>query len=313
MTRTRPPPKIALPVVLMVALLIATTLGSVGTVAAAGDARSVTDDRGRTVRLAAPARRIIALAPHIAENLFAIGAGPQVIGTVSYSDYPEAAEAVPRIGNHGALDMERIIALKPDLIIAWVSTANRRQAERLETMGFTVYYSDSHTFDELASTFERIGHLTGHDDTATALAMRFRQRIATLQRQYAEAPPVRVFYQVWDQPLMTVSDQHLIAKAIAVCGGVNIFGGLDALIPRISPENVLAQDPEVIVAGGMGEANHQWLQAWRRWPQLRAVRNAQLHFIPPSLLQRHTPRLLEGTERLCKALDQARHAQPAPP
>jgi iron complex transport system substrate-binding protein len=110
-----------------------------------------------------------------------------------------------------------------------------------------------------------------------------------------------------------VSDQHLIAKAIAVCGGVNIFGGLDALIPRISPENVLAQDPEVIVAGGMGEANHQWLQAWRRWPQLRAVRNAQLHFIPPSLLQRHTPRLLEGTERLCKALDEARRVQAPPP
>lgn len=280
---------------------------------AADTARTVTDDRGRTVRLDAPAQRIIGLAPHITENLFAIGAGQQLVGTVNYSDYPEAAEAVPRIGSHGALDMEQIIALKPDLIISWVSTSNRKQAERLEAMGFTVYYSDSHTFDALASTFERIGHLTGQDANAKQLAEHFRQRIASLHAQYADAAPVTVFYQVWDQPLMTVSDQHLIAKAIALCGGVNIFGGLDALIPRISIENVLASNPEVIIAGGMGEANHDWLKAWARWPELNAVRNDHLQFIPPSLLQRHTPRLLEGTVMLCDALDAARRTRTPSP
>ncbi len=293
-------------VALTTSLLFAPTL-------AADTARSVTDDRGRTVRVEAPAQRIIALAPHITENLFAIGAGPQLVGTVSYSDYPEAAVAVPRIGNHGALDMEKIIALKPHLIISWMSTANRKQAERLEAMGFTVYYSDSHTFDALASTFERIGHLTGQDAAAAHLADTFRRRIATLQQQYADAEPVSVFYQVWDQPLMTVSDQHLIAKAIALCGGVNIFGGLDALIPRISIENVLASNPDIIIAGGMGEANQEWLQAWQRWTQLSAVQNDQLQFIPPSLLQRHTSRLLEGTSMLCKALDKVRRTRSLPP
>ncbi|WP_029891206.1 cobalamin-binding protein [Polycyclovorans algicola] len=273
---------------------------------AADTTRTVTDDRDRKVSLAAPAQRIVALAPHITENLFAIGAGAQLVGTVSYSDYPNAAEAVPRIGNHGSLDMEKIIALKPDLILSWVSTGNRKQAERLEAMGMTVYYSDSHTFEQLASTFERIGHLTGRDDEAKALAEGFRARIATLGARHADAEPVTVFYQVWDQPLMTVSDRHLIAKAIRLCGGVNIFGDMDTLIPRISVENVLALDPDVIIAGGMGEANHDWLNAWKRWPELRAVGDEQLRFIPPSLLQRHTPRFLEGASMLCDALAQTR-------
>lgn len=277
---------------------------------AADTARSVTDDRGRTVQLAAPAQRIITLAPHLAENLFAIGAGSQVVGTVSYSDYPEAAAAVPRIGSPGALDLEQVIALKPDLILSWISTGNRKQAEQLQAMGMTVYYTDSHRVDELASSFERLGRLTGREDAAIALAARFRKGIAALQARYADATKVTVFYQVWDQPLMTVSDQHLIAKAIELCGGTNIFGGMDTLVPRISIENVLASDPQVIIAGGMGEANHDWLDAWRRWPDLRAVRDNQLQFIPPSLLQRHTPRFLDGATMLCNALARVRQKQP---
>ena len=279
----------------------------------AADERSVVDDLDRRVTLAAPARRIIALSPHIAENLFAIGAGERLVGTVSYSDYPEAAKAIPRVGTYDRLDLETVLSLKPDLVISWVSSGTRPLAQRLEALGLTVFYSESRTFEDVARTFERLGVLTGQEARATERAARIRRRVADLRHRYADAAPVSVFYQVWDQPLMTVSEPHLIAEAIALCGGENVFSGMDHPIPRISIENVLAADPEVIVAGGMGEANHDWLKAWQKWPQLQAVAAERLVFIPPSLIQRHTERAVEGATRLCDALQQARADRRAGP
>lgn len=297
----------------MLAGLCLTLLTGAPTQADADDERRVVDDLGRPVTLAAPAQRIIALSPHIAENLFAIGAGDRLVGAVSYSDYPEAAKAVPRVGTYDRLDMEIVLSLKPDLVISWVSSGTRPLAQRLEELGLTVFYSESRTFEDVAHTFERLGVLTGQDGLAARRAARIRRQVAELRQHYAGAAPVRVFYQVWDQPLMTVSEPHLIAEAIALCGGDNVFGGMDNPIPRISIENVLAADPEVIVAGGMGEANRDWLEAWRRWPQLRAVQTDRLVFIPPSLIQRHTERAVEGATRLCDALQQARMARQTAP
>jgi len=278
----------------------------------ASPAVEVTDDGGLTVQLAQPAQRIVSLAPHLTENLFAIGAGQQVVGAVSFSDHPQAAKRIPRVGGYSRVDIERILALKPDLVVAWRSGNDPAQVERLRGFGIPVYTSESRTFNAIADTLMKLGRMSGKETRATTVAASLREGVARLAREYENAAPVSVFYQVWEAPLMTVSDDHLIAQAIALCGGRNIFGDLDTLVPRVNRESVLEADPQVIVAGGMGEDRRDWLEAWRQWPQLTAVREERLVFIPPSLIQRHTPRALKGTRMLCKALAEVRAQQPVP-
>ena len=269
-------------------------------------ALQVVDDKGRSVRLDQPAQRIIALAPHITENLYAIGAGERIVGTVSYSDYPPAAEQIPRVGGYNSFDLEGIIAKQPDLVIAWFSGNPRAQLEQLERLGLTLYYSEPRCFADVADNLRRLGQLTGYSPQAEAVAQRFEADIQQLRSRYGKRPPVSVFYQVWEQPLMTINRDHLIHEAITTCGGVNVFANLERLIPRISREAVLERNPEAIIGGGMGEDNPEWVQAWRRWPQLNAVAENHLFFIPPSLLQRHTVRIVEGMTMLCEHLDSVR-------
>ncbi len=289
-------------------VLIRLLLGAVLTASihVSATALQVVDDKGRSVRLDQPAQRIIALAPHITENLYAIGAGERIVGTVSYSDYPPAAEQLPRVGGYNSFDLEGIIAKKPDLVIAWFSGNPRAQLEHLERLGLTLYYSEPRRFADVADNLRRLGQLTGHSSQAEAAAQRFEADIQQLHTRYGERPPVSVFYQVWEQPLMTINRDHLIHEAITTCGGVNVFADLERLIPRISREAVLERNPEAIIGGGMGEDNPEWVQAWRRWPQLNAVAENHLFFIPPSLLQRHTVRIVEGMTMLCEHLDSVR-------
>lgn len=272
-------------------------------------ALQVVDDKGRSVHLDQPAQRIIALAPHITENLYAIGAGGRIVGTVSYSDYPPAAEQIPRVGGYNSFDLEGIIAKQPDLIIAWLSGNPQAQLEQLERLGLTLYYSEPRRFADVADNLRRLGQLTGYSPQAEATAQRFETDIQQLRSHYSERPPVSVFYQIWEQPLMTINRDHLIHEAITTCGGVNVFADLERLSPRISREAVLEHNPEAIIGGGMGEDDPEWLQAWRRWPQLNAVAENHLFFIPPSLLQRHTVRIVEGMTMLCEHLDTVRQTR----
>ncbi len=267
---------------------------------------TVTDDAGREVRLAAPAQRIVALAPHVTEVLFAAGAGTNVVGAVEYSNYPEAANAIPRVGGYSNVDMEAVAALRPDLVIAWKSGNRSVHLDKLEALGIPVYVNEARSFEGVARSIEVFGRLAGTHEQARIAADTFRQRKQVLEQQHAQRPPVRTFYQIWNQPLQTVNDEHLISDVIRLCGGQNVFGGLAQLAPRIGVESVLAADPEVIVASGMGEARPEWLDEWRRWPALRASRSNNLFFIPPDLLQRHTPRILDGAEQLCGFLEEAR-------
>ncbi|EHQ52184.1 periplasmic binding protein [Ectothiorhodospira sp. PHS-1] len=270
----------------------------------------VIDDRQQTVSLAAPAERIISLAPHITELLFAVGAGNRIVGTVSFSDYPAAAADIPRIGSYKQLDMESILALKPDLVVAWSSGNVQAQVERLARLGLPVYYNDPEDFEQLALALERLGTLAGRAPQGREAAEDFRRDLRALEAQYGDRPRVTVFYQIWDRPLMTLNDQHLISRAIEICGGHNLFGDLEALVPRLDREVVLAADPEAILGGGMGEDSPHWIEEWRRWPTLTATARDNLFFIPPSLLQRATPRILEGTRQVCEALETARTRRP---
>jgi len=267
---------------------------------------SVRDDAGLTVRLAQPARRIVSLAPHVTETLFAIGAGDRVVGTVDYSDYPEAAKRVARVGGYSRIDLEAIAALRPDLIIGWQSGNAAAHIEKLRSLGYPLYISQPNRIDDVAGEIERLGHLAGTEAVADAVAHRYREKLAALRAQYRGRPTVRTFYQIWKQPLMTVGRDQIISDAIRLCGGENVFGQIEKMAPTVTVEAVIAANPEAIVASGMGDSRPEWLDDWKRWTGIEAVRRDNLFFVPPELIQRHTPRLLDGTELLCRHLEQVR-------
>ena len=269
------------------------------------------DDTGREIRLKAPAKRIITLAPHATELLYAAGAGDRLIGTVDYSDFPPAAKKIPRVGSYDRFDLEAISALKPDLIIAWETGNPAAQVDKLKALGLTVYVTQPNRMEDVAGQLERFGRLAGTEATADAAAAQFRQRLETLRRNNSGKPKIRVFYQIWITPLMTVGGPQIITSAIQLCGGENVFGHLTQMAPTVSVEAVLAADPEAIVATGMGDARPEWLNDWNKWPRMMAVKRGNLFHIHPDLMQRHTPRILDGAEKLCADLDVARSRRPA--
>lgn len=266
----------------------------------------VVDDAGRTIEIQSPAQRIISLAPHITESLFAAGAGDKIIGAVSYSDYPEAAKKIPRVGGYPTVDIERIVSLKPDLVIAWSSGNNPKQVEKLISLGLTIFMSEPRYPKDIAKTIQRFGMLAGTNKVASKSFEGFMQHYQSLKKRYSNKEKVKVFYQIWNKPLMTISGSHLISDIIELCGGENVFSKLSILTPRISIESVLASKSEIIVSGGMGKARPDWLDDWKAWPILPAVKNKQLYFIDPSLMQRVGPRILDGADKLCEFIDKAR-------
>ncbi|TAK67848.1 MAG: cobalamin-binding protein [Betaproteobacteria bacterium] len=272
----------------------------------AGAEVRVTDDAGRAVTLKAPAQRIISLAPHLTELLFAAGAGKQAIGTVEFSDYPEGARAVARVGDSALLDLERIVELRPDLILVWQHGNAQRQLDKLLSLGIPVFYDQPNRLSDIPRSIERLGRLAGTEVVATSVARAFRAREADLRKRYAGRAPVRVFYQIWEQPLMTINDEHLISDVIRLCGGHNVMADLKQLAPVISTEAVLAADPEVI-AGATAEPNmRDDLDNWKTWPRILAVKRDNLFVIHTDLISRHTPRVLDGAQQMCENLDKAR-------
>ena len=266
----------------------------------------VTDDTGTVLRLSAPAKRIISLAPHATETLYAAGAGDRIVGAVEYSDYPEAAKKIPRVGGYSRLDLEAIAALKPDLVIAWESGNAAANVAKLKGLGLKVYVTQPNRIEDIAKDLERYGKLAGTEAVANAEASRFRNRYNALATRYSQRPEVSVFYQIWKQPLMTVNGKQIISDALRLCGGRNVFANLPTLAPTVTVEGVIAANPEVIVASGMGDSRPEWLDDWRRWSSMTAIKQDNLYFVQPELIQRHTPRILEGAEKLCSHLEAAR-------
>lgn len=273
---------------------------------AASDAIDVRDDLQRTVVLAQPAQRVISLSPHITELLYEAGAGERIVGTVGYSDYPEPAKKIPRIGSFNKFDYEAITVLKPDLIIAWHSGNPASQMQGIHGLGVPVFYSEPKALDDIAETIEDFGRLTGTLQIAGPQAEEFRNRLRALQQSYANRKPVRVFYQVWDQPLMTVNGEHIISAAITLCGGVNVFADMPVAAPPVDMESVLARNPQVIIAG-INQQRSDWLQQWQRWSEIDAVAKGHVYGVNPDMMTRHTSRILTATGEVCEFIDKARH------
>jgi iron complex transport system substrate-binding protein len=277
-------------------------------------ALSVTDDSGATVTLPAPAKRVVSLAPHVTELLFAAGGGARVVGAVSYSDYPKEAQSIPRVGDNKALDLERIVALHPDLIVVWRHGNAERQMDRLRALGVPIFHSEPKHLADIAADLDKLGALLGTSNEAHAAATKFSADIAALRARYARRPRVGVFYQVWDDPLMTLNGDNVFSEVIDLCGGVNVFAAEKPRVPTISTEAVLAANPEAIVTATPGATAPDRplpaLERWKRWPSLAAVARGNLFGIDGDWINRPTPRLALGAARLCDDLDAARNRRP---
>ena len=266
----------------------------------------VYDDEGTQITLAIPAQRIISLAPSLTELIYSAGAGENLVGVVEHSDFPAAAKALPIVGRFDLLDIERILALDPALVVAWQTGNPRSSVHQLRQLGLTVYVAEPKSLAAIPSHIERLAVLAGKELNDLKVIYDFQQKLETLDSKYRHQSPVPIFYQVWARPLITAGGNELINDIIRLCGGRNVFANIRRVAPKVSREAVLKRNPEVIIASGMDIERPEWLDDWLRWPSLKAVANKNLFFVPPDLLQRHTPRALLGAAQICDQLDQAR-------
>ena len=275
-------------------------------IAVPAQAITVQDFSGREVTLDQPAKRIVALAPHIVENLYSAGAGDKLVGVVSYSNFPDEAKNVPEVGSYNAFSLEQVLALNPDLVVMWGSGNGMQTLSKFEALGIPVYVSELRQLSDVPKSIRNLSQLAGTPAIGEAEASRIETELNALHRRYGEKRSLSVLYQIWNDPLQTVNGEHLISEIISLCGGYNIFGDARSLAPRVSLESVLLRDPDAIVASGMGEARPEWLDQWRAYPSLTAVADEALFFVNPDHLQRPSARIVLGAQSLCQQLDQIR-------
>jgi iron complex transport system substrate-binding protein len=266
----------------------------------------VVDDTGAHLALAQPAQRIVSLAPGATEMLFAAGAGSRLIATVAYSDQPAAARLVPRIGDSSAIDMERLLVLKPDVIVYWPGGNNPAQIAQIRRLGFALYGQQVNRLGDLGISLRRLGQLTGTTAAAEQRAGEIDAQLSQLQERYSKRTPLTALLETWNQPLYTVGALHLMSDALRVCGATNVFGDLSQLSSAVQVEAVLSRDPQLIIVAAPPGVGAQWLQAWRQFPALQAVRSGKLLDFKDQALSRLGPSVVAATAGLCAQIDAAR-------
>jgi len=262
---------------------------------------------GETLTLPAPAGRIITLAPNLAELVFAAGAGDQLKAVVEYSNFPFKVKQIPRVGDAFRIDLEQIIELDPDLVIAWKSGNPQTALQKLEQLGITIWQIEITRPQEVADAVENISKAAGTEATGQAVARNLRKKLARLQQENVNKKPVNYFYQIAPRPLFTINSQHIISRSLEICGGFNIFSDLPALAPQISRESVILADPQVMIAPEI-PGDPPALAIWQDWPRLQAVQNRTMLYLPADEISQATPRLLDSIELACKLLDEVRAA-----
>ena len=262
----------------------------------------VTDDAGQRVSLPHAPQRIISLAPGGTEMLFAAGAGERVVATVEYSDEPPAAKQVPRIGDVTAVDIERLVAMHPDLVVVWPGGGNPAQIEKIAQLGIPVYRQQVNRLADLPVSLRRLGALTSDRSVADRAARSLEESLARLAHEYSGGKHPTVLLEVWNRPIYTVGGTHLMSDALTLCGVRNVFGDLKELGPVVSTEAVIARNPDIIVAAAPPGEGAGWLEEWKRFGSLNAVRNGRLISFEDQRLSRLGPSVVSATEGLCKAL-----------
>lgn len=269
----------------------------------------IAEARVAHAQAAAAPLRIISLSPHITELLFAAGAGDQIVGVDDSSDYPAAVAGIARVGEPSALDVEALLRLKPTLLVLWDSGTPAGRKAELQRLHLRLYVTDEHRLDDIATTLLEFGRLAGTESTAAAAAHRYQSELAELRSQYAGRARLKVFYQVWDRPLFTLSGGQVVSEVMSLCGGDNAFAELSALAPAIDKEAVLARDPDVILIAATGVEGERQTRQWQQFPNLRAVRGHHVYTLDPSLTGRMAPRILQGVREVCELLDKARETR----
>ena len=285
--------------------LFAVATALVAVHAAAADLR-ITDDRGREIVLERPAARIVTLSPHLAEIAFVAGAGAKVVGVSAYTDFPPAAARLPLVSDHGKVNFEELARLKPDLALMWVSGNRAPDFDRLEARGVRVFATEARRPEDIVRILRLVGTLAGTEPVADAAARDLEARFASLRERYRSRPQVRVFYEIWPEPLMTVNGRHLISYLVEMCGGRNVFADAAPLTPTISREQVLAADPDAIVVAAPAPRAAERIAVWRSWQRLRAGREGRVYPVDPAAAHRMSPRIIDGGEELCETLERAR-------
>jgi iron complex transport system substrate-binding protein len=260
---------------------------------------------GESLNLPGPAQRIITLAPNLAELVFAAGAGENLTAVVEYSNYPAQVTQIARVGDAFRIDLERIIELDPDLVIAWKSGNPQTALQKLTDLGITVWQIEITHPDEIANTVENIARATGKETVGLPFALQLRSRLDQLRRQNAGKTPVTYFYQIAARPLFTINDQHIISRSLEICGGQNVFSDLPTLAPQVSRESVILANPQSMIAPETRD-DPTPLAVWRGWPQMQSVKNGSMLYLPADEISQATPRLLDSIELACKLLDDVR-------
>lgn len=274
------------------------------------------DDTGRRTTWPKPPARVIALAPSLTELVFAAGAGHTLVAVDSASDHPAAALRLPKVGDHQRMDVERILQLKPDVVLVWASGNTGRELAQLTAAGVATLRLEPRRLDDVPRAIERLGQLLGSSESARRNADRLREELSALKRAYATRSAVSVFYQVWSRPLLTLNDEHLVSDALRLCGARNVFGALPTLVPEVSVESVLASQPQLIVtaresASGDDAARREpHAPAFAMWQghakHLIAVQRSHLYTLPGDAISRPGPRVVIGVKALCNAVDAVR-------
>jgi iron complex transport system substrate-binding protein len=274
---------------------------------------TLTDDTGATVTLAAPAQRIVSLAPGATEMLFAAGAGERIVATVQASDDPAAAKQIPRIGDANALNYERLVALKPDVVVVWEDLTNRLVVDSLRKLALPLYFIRVKGLADIPKSVRQLGRLAGTDAAAAKAARAMDARIASIGQRKVKGEPLRVFYMIWAEPLYTVGGRHVISDAIARCGGRNIFDDIAFPAPIVEMESVVKRDPDVMLMSAPPITARDWRERWGRYTTIRAVQTRQVLTFTDPRLDRMGPTAIDAVEGLCEQLDQARAALAALP
>jgi iron complex transport system substrate-binding protein len=276
-------------------------------VAAGASALQLQDDDQHALQLTGPAQRIVSLAPGATAMLFAAGAGEHVVGTSAYSNEPEAAKRIERVGDAQSFDLERILALHPDVVVVWSGGTSPTQLARMEGVGLRIYRHRLGRLDDIPASLTRFGRLAGSEAAAEAAAAQFTQRIAALRARYLQAAPATVLIQVWDRPIYTVGRTEIMTDVIHACGYRSLYEDLTDPGPAVTLESVLARDPQIILAlPPDANSGRDWVAAWNAYPSMRAVRSGSVVSWTDQRLSRLGPSIVDAAEDLCRALRQRR-------
>ncbi|MBT5700680.1 MAG: cobalamin-binding protein [Gammaproteobacteria bacterium] len=260
----------------------------------------VVDDSGTAVVLAEPAGKIVSLSPHLTELLFSLGVGDRIEATVDFSDYPEAALKIPRLGNAFSVSVEAVIEQSPDLIVAWMTGGNHRTFEQLRALGYPVFVNEASSLVDIAAAVQQLGVLVGKPRRGRELAEDFKVGLERLKQSNRDADSPKVFFQISDAQLYTVNSQHLIGQAIEICGAENIFSDVEFFVPMVSYESVVERNPDfLVVSSPYPEYKSVWNERWENLGWSGRVRT-----IDASLITRPSLRMLEGIKVLCETIGQ---------